>query len=171
MKNLASNEYHPFYKPYLLEAFSYNLSLIELLKLSELKLIDTLQSLSTEKQKYRYEKNKWSIKEILQHLIDTERIFTYRALRFARNDKTVLSGFDENYYVVNSFCEHKNFKELIKEFKQVRACTYTFFKGLDLQILKNKGVVNENNLSVRAIGYIISGHQLHHLQVIKKKYL
>jgi len=171
MEVLNLNEYNSFYQPYVTEVLSINMNLIELLDFSEMQAIGLLQPLTKEQQEYRYAKNKWSVKEILQHLIDTERIFAYRALRFARNDKTNLAGFDENNYVSNSFCDSKGFDKLLIEFKTIRKCSKILFKSFNAVILKNKGLVDGNNMSVRAIGYIISGHQLHHIEIIKERYL
>ena len=142
-----------------------------MLDYSENKAVILLQSLTKAQQEFRYAESKWSIKEILQHLIDAERIFAYRALRFARFDKTDLAGFEENSYVENSFCDDKNFDDLLEEFKVVRTCSKMLFKSFNVDILKNHGLANGNNMSVRAIAYVISGHQLHHLNVIKERYL
>ena len=171
MEKLNANEYNPFYQPYIDAVLAQNKNILELLDYAEKIAVDRLQYLTKSQQEFRYDEGKWSIKEILQHLIDAEQIFCYRALRFARFDKTDLAGFDENHYVAHSFCEAKDFDELLAEFKAVRKCSKMLFKNFSADILKNQGLANGNNMSVRAIGYVIAGHQLHHLDVIKERYL
>lgn len=171
METLNTNEYASFYQPYISAALDTNLSLTGLLDFAKNQLLETLESLSESQINYRYAEGKWSIKEILQHLIDAERIFAYRALRFARFDKTELPGYDENLLVENSYCDEKDFKEMLEEFKIVRQSSVLLFKGFNQTVLLNKATCNGYQMSVRAIGFAISGHQLHHLRVIKERYL
>lgn len=168
---LNSNEYATFYQPYISAALATNLSLTDLLEHAKIQLLKTLQGLSPEQIDFRYAEGKWSVKEILQHLIDAERIFAYRALRFARFDKTDLPGYDENLLAANSYCDEKDFKAMLEEFTIVRQSSVMLFKGFNEKVLLNKATCNGYQMSVRAIGFAISGHQLHHLQVIKERYL
>ena len=121
------NEYAPFYKKYVDTIGIVNL--FDILESSALDLTATIQQLSEEKLTYQYDDNKWTIKEILQHLIDTERIFTYRALRISRNDTTELPGYDENWYVKNSNGNDRDISDLLIEFNLVRNSTIALFKS------------------------------------------
>lgn len=120
--------------------------------------------------KYRYAPDKWSIKEVILHVIDAERVFAYRAMRFARNDATALSGFEQNDYVPESFAESRPVHSLITEFTNVRASTVDLFSSFDEQVRKRVGNANGVEMSVEALGYIISGHAKHHLNIIHERY-
>jgi uncharacterized damage-inducible protein DinB len=130
-----------------------------------------IRSLPEDKFNYRYAEGKWTIKEILVHIIDDERIYCYRALRFARNDKTELPGFEQDEYVPYSNANSRDIEEIVEEFTSVRKATITFFKSLDEEALKRKGVGSGNIMSVRAAAYHMAGHELHHINVIKERYL
>lgn len=132
--------------------------------------------LNAEKEKFEqlgdkvYAPGKWTIKDLLQHLIDAERVFAYRALRFSRNDKTELPGFDENSYVENTNLKYRSVADLLEEFSVVRRSTILFFKGLDEAAWQREGIASGNKLSVLAIGFTLCGHPIHHMQVIKERY-
>lgn len=128
-------------------------------------------SLTEEQLRYRYAEGKWTIKDIIGHLIDAERIFAYRALRFARKDKTDLPGFDENEYVPASNANERNIHDLLAEFTVVRASTLSLLKSFSEEMLTHIGTANGNPISVRSLAYIIGGHEMHHLTVIKERYL
>jgi len=132
---------------------------------------DLVLSLPEEKLLYRYAKNKWTIKETLAHIIDDERIYVYRALRFARNDKTELPGFEQDDYAISSEANNRKIKEIMKEYETVRKATISFFNGLPKKALVRVGIANKNIMSVRAAAYHIAGHELHHINIIKEKYL
>lgn len=166
---LKENEYSPFYKNYI--TILGNVNLLEILNDSLENLMNTLKGLPEEKLQYRYEEGKWTIKELIQHIIDAERVLSYRALRFARNDTTDLQGFDEDWYVNNSNGNSRDFNELLNEFSLIRKATISLFKSFSNEMLINAGSANGNNMSVRALGFIIAGHQIHHLNIIKEKYL
>ncbi len=127
--------------------------------------------LEEEELLHRYAPEKWSIKEVFSHIIDTERIFCYRALCFARNDATELPGFEENDYAKTSQADARNILDILEEYAGVRQATISLFKSFDEEMLNRIGIASKNNLSVRAAGYIIAGHELHHLNVIKERYL
>ena len=114
---------------------------------------------------------KWTIKEIIQHLIDTERIFNYCALRIARNDSIDLAGFDQDQFVMYSDANKRDFENLMKEFSDLRKTTITLYQNFSENRLLQKGSVSGNIMSVRASGYLTSGHLLHHLNVINHRYL
>lgn len=119
----------------------------------------------------RYAPGKWTIKEVIQHWIDTERIFAYRALRFARNDRTSLPGFDENAYVEQASTATRRSEDLFKEATVVREATIQLYQSFDETMLMRVGTANDNPFSVRALGWIIAGHNLHHARIINERYL
>ncbi|MFD1294666.1 DinB family protein [Lutibacter holmesii] len=166
---LNENEYAPFYKGYINVLGDVNL--YEVLNDSFNDLIETLQKLPEEKLTYRYEEGKWTIKELVQHIIDAERILSYRALRFSRNDATDLPGFNEDWYVDNSNGNERDFKDILNEFSLVRKASISLFQSFTSEMLAYTGSSNESDMTVRALGFIIAGHQTHHLKVIKEKYL
>ena len=120
---------------------------------------------------FRYAPGKWTLKEVLIHLIDTEQIMAYRALAFARNEKTPLPGYDENAYVDAVDVSDRTVKNLMEEYKITRNFTLTMFKYFDPKVFDKVGVASGNKVSVRALAYIMAGHELHHLSVIKERYL
>lgn len=128
-------------------------------------------SLPEEKLLFRYAEGKWSIKEILVHIIDDERIYSYRALRFARNDKTELPGFEQDDYSFYSKANERNIENILEEYESVRKSSITLFKNISDDAFLRTGVANGNKVSVRALIYHIAGHELHHLNIIKERYL
>lgn len=118
----------------------------------------------------RYTRDEWTIKEILVHIIDDERIYTYRALRFARNDTTELPGFDQDTYTMYSCANERSIETILEEFTTVRMATLAFFENLEEEAFTRSGVANGNRMSVRAAVYHIAGHELHHFNSIKKNY-
>jgi uncharacterized damage-inducible protein DinB len=167
--DLTTSEFATFYKDYIYSLGTVDL--FEILTVSHQNIIKTLTNLPKEKLNYGYATGKWNIKEILQHLIDAERILSYRALRFSRNDQTEIPGYNEDFYVENSDGKTRNIESLLKEFSLVRNATIALFESFSVNMLTNIGVANNSNMSVRALGFIIAGHQMHHLKVIKEKYL
>ncbi len=130
-----------------------------------------LNSINEEKSFYKYAEGKWSIKEVLQHIIDAERVFTYRALAFARKDINNLPSFDENSYAANSHADKRSWKELIEEFLAVRKSTEMLFKSFTEDNLRSKGFASGSEISVLALEYITVGHAKHHINLIKERYL
>lgn len=131
-----------------------------------------LYSNLTEQQSYfAYAEGKWNLKELLQHLIDAEKIFAYRALRFARKDKTELPGWDEELYAKYYFSEERTLQSVITEFETVRKSSVIFFENLNQQQLSETGIANGNEIAVETIGKLIIGHNIHHLNIIKERYL
>jgi uncharacterized damage-inducible protein DinB len=127
--------------------------------------------LPEEKLLYRYATNKWTIKEVLVHLIDDERIYAYRALCFARNEKTPLPGFEQDDYIAASNANDRSLKNILQEYEAVRNATIALYEGLDDGALVRSGIANNNKATVRALGYHIVGHEFHHVNIIKEKYL
>jgi uncharacterized damage-inducible protein DinB len=128
-------------------------------------------SLPEDKLMYRYAEGKWTIKEIIMHLIDMERIYTYRALRFARNDRTILPGFDHKHYILFSGANDRNISGLLEELEVVRYSTILLLNGLTDEALLRSGIMNGSPVSVRALAYHIAGHEVHHINIIKERYL
>ena len=127
-------------------------------------------SLPEEKLTYRYAPDKWTIKETLVHIVDDERIYAYRALRFARNDNTELPGFEQDDYALYSKANERSIKNIFEEYKAVRESTITLFNGLPDEAFLRIGTANNNKATVRALAYHIAGHELHHVNIIKDKY-
>lgn len=171
MSKLKNTEYASFYQPYIKVLLDNDKGIIENLKGSLLEFELLLNDIPKEKQLYQYAESKWTIKELIQHLIDAERVFNYRALRFARNDETELSGFDENHYVTSCNANDRSYKLLFDEFVALRKSTIFMYQSFTDQMLLFEGKASGSYMSVRALGFITSGHLLHHLQVIKKRYL
>ena len=130
-----------------------------------------LASINEEKSNYAYAEGKWTLKEVLQHIIDAERIFNYRALCFARGEKQNLPGFEENDYALNSFAGNRKWDELVKEFWAVRQSTEYLFGSFNSTVLENVGTANSNTNTVSGIGFLTIGHCLHHQAIIKERYL
>lgn len=128
-------------------------------------------SIPENKGDYRYADGKWTVKEVLQHIIDSERIFTYRALCIARGERKDLAGFDENMYAEQSFANKRTLTSLIEEFKLQRASTAALYSGLPSEVLKRKGNANGFVVSTELLGFVTVGHQIHHLNIIKERYL
>ena len=166
---LPTTEYAPFYAPYVNALGDVNL--IEELEISLHDFIRFVQNIPMDKFDYRYAEGKWDIKEIIQHVIDTERIFAYRALRISRNDQTPLPGFDENDYVNNTQATNRSIQDLLTEFSAVRHSNLFLFNSLSDEQLKRVGMASNAAVSVRAVGFIIIGHQKHHQKVFHERYL
>ena len=166
---INENEYAPFYKNYIKALGDVNL--LDILNTSFEDLSAALKGLSEEKLLFRYQDGKWTIKELMQHIIDAERVLSYRALRYSRNDATDLPGFDEDWYVDNSNGNQRNFEDLLNEFSHLRAATISLFESFTPEMLQMKGSLSGSDMSVRALGFIIAGHQMHHLKIMKEKYL
>ena len=129
------------------------------------------KSLPADKADYAYADGKWTIKQVLGHLIDTERIMTYRALRFARNDQTPLAGFEQDDYVLNSRHDQFTMDDLNEEFRLLRMANMYFFKSLNDEEKHRFGLASNNRVTVNALLYIIAGHVQHHLTILNERYL
>lgn len=117
-----------------------------------------------------YAPGKWTIKDMIQHIIDAERVFSYRAMRFARNDKTSLPAFDENMFAVTANASKRSLDELLDEFAAVRASTIALFRSFTNEMMAREGKTFDKNISVLAIGFTLSGHIIHHVKVLKEHY-
>jgi len=164
----AASEYAEYYDKYI--------SLIpgnDILNTLEKQWPDTAALLSARKEaegNLRYAPGKWSVKEVLGHVIDSERVFAYRALRIARNDRTPIEGFEQDDYVKYGPFGRGDLVALVEEFKSVRQATLSLFQGLDELAWMRQGVANKKEVSVRALAYIIAGHELHHKKILQEQY-
>lgn len=136
---------------------------------TEVKL--TMATLTDQQALFRYRPGKWSLKESLVHMIDTERIFTYRALRIGRGDQTPLPGFEQDDYVPTTEADSRLIPDILAEYTAVRTATLLLFRSFSKPALERVGWVNDNPLSVRALIYILAGHEAHHLKLFRENYL
>ncbi|MBX3009383.1 MAG: DinB family protein [Melioribacteraceae bacterium] len=170
MKKPAQDEYSSFYSGYI-----NSLPETDILKLiadQKTELIAISNNINEEKSKYRYAANKWSIRELIGHLIDCERIFSYRILRFSRGDlQNELPGFDENVYIAKSKYHETEFGKLVEELILLRSATVIQLQSLTEEEVNFWGVANKNKITVRALIYIIAGHTNHHISILKERYL
>jgi len=146
-------------------------NVIEALKNSKKVFLKRLKSISEQNGDFRYERGKWSIKELLNHVIDTERVFVYRAMSFSRNDKTELPGFDEKAWGLATQADRRKLKDLIDEYENISNSTILFFESLTKEMLLNTGKANGSTFSVLNIGYVIAGHETHHGNVLNERYM
>ena len=169
ISQLTGSEFAPFYASYVGQISDGDL--LEELEISVHDLIRFVQNIPMDKYDYRYAEGKWTIKDILQHLMDSERIFAYRALRIARNDSTPLPGFDENDYAAIAGGSERTIRDLLTELALVRQSTIHLFKTFNEEALLRMGTASGFPVSVRALGVIIIGHQKHHQKVFEERYL
>lgn len=130
-----------------------------------------LRSIPSGKIDYAYAPGKWTIRQLLQHVLDAERVFVYRALTFARKDATHLPGFDENAWAESTYSMQRNWDDMIREFVALRDATMLFFASLDQDQLLQTGTANKAVMSVATLGFICAGHVAHHMRVMKERYL
>lgn len=159
----------PFYKTYIIV-----LGEVELMDMLQKQLVNFpqfMESIPDMKLDFAYAEGKWTIAEVLLHVIDAERVFQYRALRFSRGDKTPLPGFDQDIYVRGLNTRRRSKESIIEEYKIVRKSTIALFANLDRKSLNQVGVASNMQWSVAALGFVICGHQKHHRNVIREKYM
>ena len=167
---ISKEEYASYFEQYI-ALVSNGKSIIENLKSSQQLFDEVLRNLSEDKHNYVYAEGKWTLKELMQHIIDTERIFGYRALCFARNDSTDLPGFDQDIFVANDNANKRDYFEMLDEMKTLRKSTIQLYESFEDIALLRIGTASGNKISVRALGYLFSGHQIHHLNIVKERYL
>jgi uncharacterized damage-inducible protein DinB len=170
VQDLNSNEYGTYQYNYL-KLVSNDYNLIEELEISLHRFVKFIQDIPMDKFDYSYAEGKWTIKDIIQHIIDAERVFAYRALRFARNDSTELPGYEEDDFAKYANGSKRSIMELLNELSAVRYATLSLFKSFDTEQLSRIGIASNNPMSVRAAGFIIIGHQIHHQNVFMERYL
>ena len=167
--SLPQDEFNPYYLPYIQLKTSNHI--IDGLQLNLKSVVSFYKSIPTEKLEYAYAEGKWTPKDILLHVTDTERIFAYRALRIARQDKTPLTGFEQDDYIISGMADNRSLESLLNEYKSVRQSSIQLFKSFTETQLLSVGTASNSPISVRAIGYILTGHENHHNKVIRERYL
>jgi uncharacterized damage-inducible protein DinB len=165
----APDEYDPYYQRYIDQVADGDL--LELLRRQVEETATLLAGVKERDAGFRYAEGKWSIREVVGHVSDVERIFVYRALCFARRERGGLPGFEEDDYVANAKFSSRPLGDLMAEFRAVRAATTAFFGGLDSEELRRKGTANNRPYSVRALAYIIAGHERHHTRILAERYV
>lgn len=164
-----AHESAPFYHHYI--SLVPGTNVLQVLDASQAETLQILSQLPAEKWNYRYSEGKWSIKELMLHIIDTERIFAYRALRIARNDQTALSGFDQDDYVPHSDAANRSPESIIAEYKAVRQASIQLFQNFTTDMYNRIGTASNNPVSVLALAFMLAGHEIHHLNILKERYL
>jgi uncharacterized damage-inducible protein DinB len=161
-------EYAPYYEKYI--ALVAGEDILTILDQQRRQTMLLLSSRDEEDGNFRYAPGKWSAKEVLGHVCDTERIFAYRALRIARGDSTPLPGFEQDDYVRNGPFENRSLSDLVEEFIAVRRATLSLLRDLDEPAWMRRGIASNNEVTVRALAYMIAGHELHHRKILEEKY-
>ena len=169
MNRPDSTEYAPYFEKYVFQVADGEI-VVTLGRQIE-STLSLIRGLSEAQGDHRYAPGKWSVKEVIGHLIDAERIFAYRAMRFARKDATPLAGFDENSYVENASFGSRTLADLAEEFEHTRKSHLYLFKHLDSDAGLRRGHANNNEATVRALAYMIAGHELHHVDILRTRYL
>lgn len=159
----------PFYKNYVKQIDETDV--IQALRLSGARTQILIHSIPDAKADFRYAEGKWSIRELICHMMDAERIFAYRALRFARHDKTPLPGWGENDYAPQANASARSLKKLGDEMNRLRSTTVDLFESFTEEMLKRKGTANNAEMSVLILGFVIAGHEAHHRKILAERYL
>lgn len=169
MSRPETSEYAAYYERYV--SLVPSSEILNALQEEQRSSVAFLKSIAEETSNRRYEPGKWSIKELVGHVIDTERIFSYRALRFGRGDTTVLPGFDQDAFVFGANYSEVSFTDIVAEYDAVRNGTVWLYKNLPREAWNRRGTANKNEISVRAIAYVTAGHQIHHMTILRERYL
>jgi uncharacterized damage-inducible protein DinB len=159
----------PFYKNYVKQIDEPDL--LQALRISGHRMQELVHSIPAAKADFAYDAEKWTIRELLCHIIDAERIFAYRALRFARNDKTNLAGFEEKEYAPQANAAGRSLAKIANEMAHLRSSTIDLFESFTPEMLTRKGKANNNEMSVAVLGFIIAGHETHHKKMLLERYL
>jgi len=161
-------EYNPYYDRYI--SLVPGTDILGTLDTQRRQTLLLLSGRDEEDGNFRYSPEKWSAKEVLGHVCDTERIFAYRALRIARGDQTALEGFEQDDYVRNGSFARMPLEEIVEDYIAVRRATLTLFRNLEEPAWVRRGVANRNEVSVRALAYTIAGHEVHHRRILEERY-
>lgn len=162
------SEYAPYYGKYI--ALVPGDDVVNALRVQMKRTNELLGSRSEPDGNFRYAADKWSVKEVLGHLADAERIFTYRALRIGRADQTPIEGFEQDDYVRSGGFDGRSLKNVLGEFSAVRAATVALYESLAEEAWARRGIANKNEVSVRALAFITAGHELHHVKILEECY-
>lgn len=165
----ASSDYDTFFSRYIDQVKEDDLRTAFATQLPS--IMEVLASINEQQSLYTYAAGKWTMREMLQHIIDAERIFAYRALCIARKEKSGLPAFDENEYAANSNSNQRHWKSLCNEFMNTRLSSQDMFASFTEEMLNTQGIANNRSITVLSLGYIIVGHVYHHISVLKEKYL
>ncbi len=163
------DEFAPFYASYIARVPEHDIVATLDRQVGETSAF--LRSLPESVGDHRYASGKWSIREVIGHMSDGERVFAYRALRFSRADETPVEGFDENSYVANAAFDRRSLDDLIGEFEHLRKASVHMFGNLDEAAMARRGVANGVEISVRALAFILAGHETHHIEILRSRYL
>lgn len=166
-----TNEYAPFYEGYIKLACAGNQPILKRLKSQLNSIDDFLADIPEKKYDYAYADGKWTVKQVISHLIDTERVMTYRAMRISKGDQTDLPGFDQDLLVANTNIDKYTYSDLVDELVMLRQANLFFFKSLSDEDFKKKGTSNGTSISAGALLFIIYGHIEHHFNILKELYL
>lgn len=169
MSRPEKSEYAEYYERYI--SLVEENDIVAVLEDQHAELLEFFSNINEEKSLYAYAKDKWTIKELVGHLIDGERIFSYRALRISRADKTPIEGFEQDGYIENSNFNNTDFSELVNELLLTRQANFILFKNLTGEAWLRTGTASQNPVSVRALAYIMAGHIRHHLNILNERYL
>jgi uncharacterized damage-inducible protein DinB len=161
-------EYASYYEKYI--SLIPGDDILGTLEAQRLQMAQLLAARSEREGNFRYAADKWTVKEVVGHIADCERIFAYRALRISRGDQTPIEGFEQNDYVRNALFNDRTVADLAQEFDTVRNASLAFFGGLGDSCWQRRGVASKNEVSVRALAYIIAGHELHHRRLLEERY-
>jgi uncharacterized damage-inducible protein DinB len=165
----ATTEYDPYYERYI--SLVPDDDIVQTLSAQLEETLKVLGSISESQAGYRYAPDKWSIKEVIGHVVDSERIFAYRALRFARNDHTPIEGYDQDEFARYGGFDQRTLADLAAELEYVRRANIVLFSSFNEAVLERHGMANQVEVSVRALLYILAGHERHHMSVLKTRYL
>jgi uncharacterized damage-inducible protein DinB len=161
-------EYAAYYEKYI--AMVPGNDIVPILEAQRLQMSQLLAARTERDGNFRYAPDKWTVKEVIGHMADSERIFAYRALRIARQDQTPLSGFEQDDYVRTGAFGERTLADLAEEFAHIRSATVSLFRPLTEEAWSRRGVANKNEVTVRALAFIIAGHELHHREILKERY-
>jgi uncharacterized damage-inducible protein DinB len=169
MKKPAKGDYSEYFETYFKNINDENP--IELMESQKIEMLNLLSTVNEKEANYSYAEGKWSIKQVLGHIVDSERVFCYRAMAIARGEEQSLPGFEQDDYVSAGNFNSRELSDLLDEYKKVREATIPLFKSFDEKIYGRRGVSNGSPLTVRAAMFIIPGHEKHHLNILKERYL
>jgi len=168
MNKPETTEYDPYYEHYVSLVSG---DLLPFLDAQPRELAAIIEPLPQEKGLYAYADGKWTIKELLSHLIDGERMFAYRTLRISRGDETPIEGFDQDPYITHSHANERSFADLLREFSLLREANVLMLKNMKDEDWRRVGTANERRISARALAWIMAGHVRHHLNILSERYL
>ncbi len=168
MKRPEAGEYAEFYANYISKVPGNDV--LGVLEAQRLQMLHLFAGRSERDGSFRYGAGKWTVKEVLGHITDTERIFTYRALRVGRGDMTPLPGFEQDDFVRNGGFAARTLADLAEEFEAVRSASIALFRSFDEEALSRRGVASQKEVTVRALGFITAGHQIHHRMILEERY-